>query len=45
MSVYICSVGDGCRVVGIEGVSFSSLYLVFFFLFLVSINMVSGVGV
>ena len=43
--VYISPVGVGCRVVGIEGMSFSFLYLMFFELYLVSICMVSGVGV
>ena len=45
MSVCIGPVGVGCRDVGIEGVSFSFWYLVFFVLCLVSIYMVSGVGV
>jgi hypothetical protein len=45
VSVYVCPIGVGCRGVGIEGVSFSFWYLVFFVLYLVSIYMVSGVGV
>ena len=45
MSVCIGHVGVGCRDVGIEGVSFSFCYLVVFVLCLVSVCMVSGVGV
>ena len=45
MFVYIGHVDVGCRDVGIEDVSSFFWYLVFFVLCLVSIYMVSGVGV